>query len=89
MQISSGFLNNIPGDSAIIHDGSTMPFSLVSSKWIDWKKFTLHKPFEGDAPSLQLLSGERVACHGYITGTWVEGGRLDRQWSGISLFVVD
>lgn len=62
---------------------------MISSDWIDWKAFTLHKGDIENTPFLQLPSGERINCQGYVTGTWTEDGQLSRQWSGLQFFVMD
>ena len=62
---------------------------MVSSDWIDWKLFTLHKAGIKNTPFLQLPSGQSINCQGYITGTWTEDGQLSKQWSGLQFFVMD
>ncbi len=61
--------------------------NLVSSKWADWKHFTLHRP-PNNEPLLGLADGTDIKCHGYISGTWTNIG-LQRQRKVFQLYVVD
>ena len=85
-----GFLNDIPGDSAILYDDKEVDigFNLVSSNWVDYKSFTLHPMAEHLTPVLAATDGSPITCHGYISGTWTDLN-AEHQWTGLMLFVVD
>ncbi|KAL8785716.1 MAG: hypothetical protein Q9213_003183 [Squamulea squamosa] len=82
-----GFFNCVPTDSSLLI-GETLPqLNLVSSKWADWKHFTLHPP-PNNTPSLELVDGTEIRCYGYISGTWTDIN-LQLQRKIFKLFVVD
>jgi len=62
--------------------------NVVSSRWVDWKSFTLNHTARHFSPKLVLPHGEVAHCHGYIMGTlWDDS--LEEKWTGIRVFVVD
>jgi hypothetical protein len=83
-----GFFENVPSGAAILDSRETREgFNLVSSAWIDWKRFTLRKAPES-VNKILFAEAEPVKCHGYITGTWIVDD-LSYLWSGLKFFVVD
>lgn len=83
-----GFFNYVPTDSSLVLGGTVGPqLNLVSSKWADWKQFTLHPP-PNNKPLLGLADGTEIKCHGYISGTWTNIG-LQLQRKIFQLYVVD
>lgn len=64
--------------------------NVVSSRWVDWKSFTLYHTASHLNPKLTLPNGELAYCHGYIMGTlWDGEGGLAEKWTGVRVFVVD
>lgn len=90
--ISTGFFNNIPGDTAIFDDNgdgtSGFKFNLISSNWVDFKQFTMHTTAKELMPQLITAEGEPINCQGYISGTWTSANAEDR-WHGLMVYVVD
>jgi len=90
-EIRHGLLNDIPGDSAIVHNGEDISLNLVSSKWLEWRDFAVYPAVS--SPSIQTSQGENIKCHGYIMGTWTDTdtdtGILETRWSGLCFHVVD
>jgi len=62
---------------------------MVSSRWLEWRGFTVYSLTDGQSPTIQVLSGDTVNCHGYIMGTWTDTGTLKKQWSGLRFYVAD
>lgn len=85
-----GFFNSIPGDTALLigDDAADIGFNLVSSNWVDYKTFTLHRTVKELAPMVTTVDGSPIPCHGYISGTWTDFS-ASHQWSGLVFFVVD
>lgn len=82
-----GFLNGIPGDSALVQE--SLPHNLVSSRWVDYRRFPVHPPNEAsELPSLQVEDGSLITVIGYISGTWTDF-EVKHQWNHVKLFVVD
>jgi hypothetical protein len=88
--LSYGFFNGIPsGNAMIITNSPVVNVNLVSTRWHDWKNFTLNKCAPQTIPRLALPSGENVKCLGYIMGRWANEEDIGHQWTGIKVFVVD
>ncbi|KAH0562123.1 hypothetical protein GP486_003183 [Trichoglossum hirsutum] len=85
-----GFFNGIPsGGVMIVTDALVNSVNLVSTRWHDWKRFTLYRSTPQLTPNLMLASGETARCLGYIMGCWANQGNIEHQWVGLRLFVVD
>lgn len=83
-----GFFNCVPTDCSLLLGKTFQPhLNLVSSRWADWKHFTLH-PLPNNTHLLGLTDGTQVRCHGYISGTWTDIN-LQFQRKIFRLFVVD
>lgn len=90
-EIRHGLLNDIPGDSAIVHNGENISLNLVSSKWLEWRDFAVYPAVS--SPNIQTSEGDNIKCHGYIMGTWTDTdtdtGILETRWSGLCFHIVD
>jgi hypothetical protein len=81
-----GFSNDTPGDTAIVD--TTCKYNLVSSAWVDFRRFPLYQTNETHYLELGDPGGISVACYGLISGTWTDRS-LERCYVRIEAFVVD
>jgi hypothetical protein len=81
-----GFLNGIPGDTALVQ--KSLPYNLVSSRWVDYLRFPFRPDREASIPPLKASDGSLIPATCYITGTWTDF-EAEHQWNDVKLFVVD
>ncbi|KAH8586047.1 hypothetical protein B0O99DRAFT_91778 [Bisporella sp. PMI_857] len=82
----TGFFGSTPsGKALVLRDRPLASINLVSTRWRDWKCFSLQRA----AQYIALQSGEIVPCLGSINGSWMYEEEADLQWDGIQIFVVD
>lgn len=83
------FFNNVPTGGALSANiGHAGGFDLVSSAWVDWQACTLHSEIPEMSPQIRSKNGDKIICHGYISGRFLPQD-LSGVWIVTKLFVVD